>query len=210
MKQQILFDIGANHGKYADVHRNSFETLVLVEPNPVLANELREKYKEDASIHIVEAIASNKSEEIFYISNADTISTSDYDWVSQSRFTPNYQWIPVKGLKTVSLDTLIAQFGQPDLLKIDVEGYELNVIQSLSTKVKLLCFEWAEEKKIETLLSLQVLKGLGFSKFHIQDEDKYDYTVKDSDWVSFSEVCSYIEAKWVPDRKVLWGMIWAL
>ena len=209
MEQTILYDVGANEGKYTDTNINKFNKCILVEANEALAEKLRQKYKTNAAIHIVEAIASNKESETFYISNAHTISTSDMEWIKQSRFSNNYTWRPVEGIKTVSLDTLITTYGEPTLLKIDVEGYEYNVLQSLTKKVKLLCFEWAEEKKEEILLSLEYLRKQNYTRFHIQMEDKYDYVVNDSEWRDFRTIYDLMNRSCNINRKEIWGMLWA-
>ncbi len=209
MSHRVLFDIGANEGKYTDANMKNFNKCILVEANPVLAENLREKYRTNTSIYIVEAIASNKENEVFYISNANQISTSDPEWIQKSRFSNNYTWSPVEGIKTISVDTLIQQFGEPTLLKIDVEGYEYNVLQSLSKKVNMLCFEWAEEKKKEILLSLEYLHTHNYTKFHIQIEDKYDYSVKEGDWLNYTTIYNTMNTSCDVNRKDSWGMIWA-
>ena len=201
--------MGANEGKYTDINLNKFDKYILVEANPSLAEKLRQKYKTNPAIQIVEAIASNKENETFYISNADTISTSDLEWIRQSRFSNNYMWRPVEGIQTVSLDRLISIYGEPTLLKIDVEGYEYNVLQSLTKKVKLLCFEWAEEKKEEILLSLEYLHNQNYMRFHVQMEDKYDYVVNDSDWSDFKTIYEFMKISCNVNRKEIWGMLWA-
>ena len=209
MLETILYDVGANEGKYTDINIKKFDKCILIEANPLLAEKLRQKYRTNTAIHIVEAIASNKESEIFYISNADTISTSDMEWIKQSRFSNNYTWRPVEGIKTVSLDTLITRYGEPTLLKIDVEGYEYNVLQSLTKKVKLLCFEWAEEKKEEILLSLEYLRNQNYTRFHVQMEDKYDYVVNDSEWCDFRTIYDIMNVSCNITRKEIWGMLWA-
>ena len=65
MSHRLLFDIGANEGKYTDINMKNFDKCILVEANPVLAEILREKYKKNKLIHVVEAIASNKENEVF-------------------------------------------------------------------------------------------------------------------------------------------------
>lgn len=207
--KKILFDIGANKGFYTEANRKKYDTCILVEANPNLARELREHYANDSAIEIVHAIASKHSSETFYISNADTISTSDIDWVKQSRFTSDYIWHPIEGIPTVSLDTLISKYGVPELIKIDVEGYEYNVLQSLTQKVPLLCFEWAEEKKEEILQSIEYLQSLGFSEFQIELEYSYTYTPHTKGWVKAETILSALRSILIPEEKKKWGMIWA-
>ncbi len=205
---KILFDIGANRGLYSDANAKDYESIVLVEANPSLCSFLSSKYQQNPLIHIENVIVSNKSSQTFYNSNADTISTVDPEWIHQSRFSKNYSWRPVDGLPTVSLDALVQKYGKPAHIKIDVEGYEYNVIQSLTTKVDSLCFEWAEEKKKEILLTLEYLKNLGFTRFAIQMEDAYVYTVQSHEWMSYQDIWNLMSMNCDEERKDKWGMVW--
>lgn len=209
--KSLLFDIGANHGKYTEANRQKYDTCVLVEANPFLIKELQTKFQHDPKVHIVHNLVSNKETEAFYLSNADTISTSDVDWITKSRFTPNYVWYqPIQDLPTITLDKLIELYGTPDLLKIDVEGYEWNVIQSLTKKVPCVSFEWAEEKKKETLLCIDHLHSLGYTNFHIQMEDEYQYEIKEEYGYNYKMVSELFSHICEENRKERWGMIWAL
>ena len=72
-----------------------------------------------------------------------------------------------------------------------------------------LCFEWAEEKKEEILLTLKYLHSLGYNKFALQLEDAYTYKVKEEEWTNFSTFFSIMEGACNPSRKSMWGMVWA-
>lgn len=206
--KKLLYDIGANRGLYADANRHEFDECILVEANPSLCSFLSSKYESNTQIHIENAIVSNKSSETFYVSNADTISTVDPEWVTKSRFSHNYSWRPLEGLPTVSLDQLLQKYGEPYHIKIDVEGYEYNVIQSLTKKVRSLCFEWAEEKKKEILLTLDYLNSLGYRQYAIQIEDSYTHKVDSSEWMSFEQIWNGMNTTCNENRKEHWGMIW--
>ena len=206
---KILFDIGANRGFYTDANIDKYDLCILVEANPSLCSFLEGKYKNNSKICIENVIISNKESETFYISNADTISTVDKEWILKSRFTGNYSWQPVEGIPTVSLNSLIQKYGEPLFIKVDVEGYEYNVLQSLTKKVSGLCFEWAEEKKDEILLTLVYLQSLGYTRYGLQFEDSYKYEVKDSEWMSFETIYNHMNASCETARKEIWGMIWA-
>jgi FkbM family methyltransferase len=205
----VLVDVGANHGLYTDANINKFSHFILVEANPLLYQELIEKYKSFPNITVIHAIASNKPSETFYVSNADQISTVDTDWITKSRFSKNYTWRPLHGIKTIPLDKIVELFPTIERIKIDVEGYEYNVLQSLHKKVPTLCFEWAEEKKEELLLSIQYVKDLGYQYFHVQYEDKYAYEVPSDQWVDFNTLHHLLDTTCQMDRKEKWGMIWA-
>ena len=106
-------------------------------------------------------------------------------------------------VKTTTLDDLIQRYGVPDLIKIDVEAAEYECIKSLTQKVNLLCFEWASELNDITFNCLNYLTKLGFTKFHIQYEDKYIYEPD-----GFSEVNDILNALKKTTPKKEWGMIW--
>lgn len=208
---KILLDVGANVGLYTDANFDKFDTFILVEANPALAEKLKNKYKNKPNCHIVSGIVSNKEKETFYIANVDTISTADIEWVEKSRFsnTTVFRWHPIEGIPTITLDNIISTYGEPSLLKIDVEGYEYNVLLSLTKKIPMLCFEWSEEKKEELLLTLEHLQKLGFTKYYIQYKDEYTFRVKDNEWEDYSTVYNLINSKFIITRKDLMGMVWA-
>lgn len=205
----LLFDIGANRGLYLDANRNKYTQSILVEANPSLCSFLEKKYIGDTSVQIVNCIVSNKTSETFYISNADTISTVDRDWIENSRFAGSYQWQPIENIPAVSIDALITKYGVPSFIKIDVEGYEYNVLLSMTKAYCPLSFEWAEEKKDELLLSLKYLQELGYSRFTIQQEDKYDYLIDENDWLTYEDIYVMLNTLCEPTRKKYWGMVWA-
>lgn len=206
--KKILYDIGANRGLYTDANMKDYDECVLVEANPELCSLLQEKYRGNPSIKIVQKIVTNKESEVFYISNADTISTVDTEWIQKSRFSNNYSWRPLENITCVSLDSLIEEHGEPTFIKIDVEGYEYAVVQSLHKKVMSLCFEWAEEKKDEILLTLQYLYNLGYTRFALQMEDNYNHKVSEEEWLTYEYIYSFMEMGCDPSRKQRWGMIW--
>jgi hypothetical protein len=100
---------------------------------------------------------------------------------------------------------LIAQYGIPDTLKVDVEGAENLVLASLTQKVPVLCFEWAAEWRDKNKQCITHLAALGFSRFHIQMEDKYDYLPPAYDRTT-DEVLAFFDTA---RDKVDWGMVWA-
>jgi hypothetical protein len=142
-------------------------------------------------------------------SKADTISTADIEWVTNSRFTKDYSWYPVNGIETISIDTLIRENGAPSFIKIDVEGYEYNVVLSMTSNQGPLSFEWSEEKQDEMIKTVEYLSSLGYSKFALQQKDEYAYEVRDEEWVSKDAIVALFRNALLPSRREFWGMIWA-
>ena len=72
------------------------------------------------------------------------ISTASKDFMEKSRFKKgnlslpldNSSWDVAAEVLTITLDTMIDKWGTPDLIKIDVEGYEINVLFGAKKKIR--------------------------------------------------------------------------
>lgn len=204
---ELIFDIGANIGNFTkkclELHPKC--KIISIEPNVELFNKLSERFDRENVIVISDLVSEKNGEEIdFYISNADTISTASVDWIENSRFSKNYKWSSAIKKQTINLDFLIEKYGNPDLIKIDVEGYELEVIKGLNTKQKDLCFEWAEEQYDNINKSCEHLYKIGYRDFgFIYGDDYLKKPEKYSSWNN-CEIHKDINSS----RKDKWGMIW--
>jgi hypothetical protein len=48
----------------------------------------------------------------------------------------------VGDVNVVTLDSLIKEYGTPDYIKVDVEGFDLEVLTGLSSQISLISFEF--------------------------------------------------------------------
>lgn len=203
----IAFDIGANVGSWSVVNVDRYARIVAVEASPRTFARLRDAtlpFREIVPVNL--AVCNNEGSDVcFYEADADTLSTTNREWLTEpgSRFCGmGHRAITCK---TTTLDALIGLYGIPDLIKIDVEGGELDCISSLTQHVETLCFEWASEMNELACMSIAYLKSIGFTRFCIQHGDNYTFRPRECDYVGSEQVLSALGTT-VP--RVDWGMVW--
>jgi FkbM family methyltransferase len=204
----MYFDIGANVGKWSLANKSTCNKIIAVEASPITYKNMKENIKSIPNIIGLNYAVCNTTDDYidFYHCNSDTLSTINKDWLfsPNSRFC-NYDKVTQIRCIPITLDKLIEQYGEPELIKIDVEGGEYECICSLSKKVNNLCFEWASETNEITFKCLDYLNNLGYTNFSLQLEDNYlyrpvKYTDKDA-------IIYYLKNNTTAKKE--WGMIWA-
>jgi FkbM family methyltransferase len=160
-ENNLCFDIGGNVGDKAAIFLKLNAQVVIVEPQDSCVKILNEKFGDKATILQKGAGSGNAIKE-FYIANNSQISSFEKDWVTDlkdTRFT-GVVVQKVEKIEIITLDSLIATYGTPDFIKIDVEGYELEVLNGLNQKFAMLSFEYAVPEKLEDALKcLMLLKN---------------------------------------------------
>ena len=206
----LIFDIGANIGAWALANSSSDTTIVSVEASPSTFAKLAHNVKSEKKIiplHFAISCSDVSNITFYHCISTPTISTLDKDWLSspESRFGIYKNSIKEIVVPTRTLDSLIAEYGVPDLLKIDVEGAEDQVLRSLHCRVPVLCFEWAAEWKDKNLTCISLLSSLGYTEFDIQYEDNYKY--RPSAFTKSADDIRIFFNHAIPKKD--WGMIWA-
>ena len=82
------------------------------------------------------------------------------DKVKKSGRFSDFQWNKKEKVKVATLDSMITEFGRPSFIKIDVVGFEYEVIQGLSEKVNNISIEFTPEYIDSTLASLNYLGNI--------------------------------------------------
>jgi FkbM family methyltransferase len=203
----MYFDIGSNIGKWSLSNINNCDKIIAVEASPITFIKLVENCKYNFKIECINyAVCDNNGNDIvFYHADADTISTINKDWlVSENSRFHNSSFREIL-CKTITIDDLIKKYGEPELIKVDVEGGEYECIKSLKTKVKNICFEWASETNDITFKCLHYLKNIGFEKFYIQYEDNYVFRPSTEQYKNVDLIFEELN-KTTPKNE--WGMIW--
>ncbi len=122
--QDIVFDIGANVGKHSQIFAGIGARTHAFEPNPQLAEKLRQKFQNTSvTIHEV-ALSDTVGEATFYLDTRPEMPAvaSSLRLLADLHAAGKTEAINVK---TDTLDEVVRKTGDhPTFIKIDVEGHE--------------------------------------------------------------------------------------
>ena len=148
----LIFDIGANVGFKTEAFLKLGANVIAVEPDEHNQEILRRSFLEyrlaKKAVIIVGKAVSDKagSEEIWIDAPGSAKNTLSSKWVGllredDQRFGAKLNFSNKKTVETVTLEDLISKFGVPFFIKIDVEGYEPEVLRGLRQSVPYVSFE---------------------------------------------------------------------
>jgi len=153
-KGDMFFDVGANIGNRIDPLVDVGIQIIAIEPQESCCNILRKKYGDKVEI-IQKGLGEREETKTLYISNNSVLSSFSDEWIEKTsgsgRFS-NAKWSVKKQIEMTTLDKIIEDFGKPKYIKIDVEGYELEVLNGLSSPVESLSFEYTVPEQTEKAL----------------------------------------------------------
>ncbi len=130
----LAFDVGANIGKRTEILLSLGATVVAFEPQPMCAREVAAHGSERLTV-IQKAVGETEGTAQFHLKAV----------TSHGSFLPDWGGMDDVGVMTVSVTTLdkaIEQFGLPAFCKIDVEGFELEVLRGLSHRIPVMSLEY--------------------------------------------------------------------
>ncbi|MBS4063868.1 MAG: FkbM family methyltransferase [Chitinophagaceae bacterium] len=190
----LCFDIGANYGNRTEIFLKLQAKVVALEPQQKCYDFLTKKFGSRAIV-LKKGAGAQIGELDFFINDGNPqVSTFSKDWINEfkkSRFSRN-EWNRTEKIKLVTLDSLVEEYGEPQFIKIDVEGFEPDVLLGLSKPFQYLSFEYAVPEKIDNLLQcLSILhskyKNLS-ANYAIGEEPKLQL----NSWISLNKMIEYV------------------
>lgn len=166
----LAFDVGAHVGTRTRAMRSAGARIVALEPQQPFAGFLRITLPRDITLLPVAAGSTETISEMFISSRHPTVSSLHADFVDEAKNAPGFEhvlWDRRQVVQVTTLDDLIARFGRPDYIKIDVEGFELEVLSGLSEPVPLISVEYLPAYPHLSSAVIDRLTELGLRLFNV-------------------------------------------
>lgn len=178
-KGDLCYDIGANYGIKTRTYLLLKSKVISVEPQKNCVIYLKQHLYKNKNVKIIRKAIGSKTGrvDLFIFDYGSQFSSLSKKFISRCRNVDNQTGFQYRKKETVSLDTLdnlIDKFGVPKLCKIDVEGYELEVLKGLTKKIPYIIFEFHTDHYAETKKCIERILSLGPALFNYVLLESYD------------------------------------
>ncbi|MEO1512082.1 MAG: FkbM family methyltransferase, partial [Planctomycetota bacterium] len=128
-----------------------------------------------------------------HVGDVSTVSSLSEDWVDAMRKSGvmGTAWSKTITVPLVRFDTLIERHGEPDFCKIDVEGFEPQVLSGLSRPVRCMSLEYQTQFHVSLGQCLERLRSLGEYRFQFSEGESMRLGFED--WMDEQELTARIE-----------------
>ncbi len=168
----VAFDVGAHLGDRSAAFRALGARVVALEPQRRLVPLLRRIVGRKGGITIrAEAVGAAPGRAELAVSvRTPTVSTLSGAWrAAVGENNPGFsrvRWDRTEEVVVTTLDCLIAEFGVPRFVKLDVEGHEAEALAGLTTPVEALSFEFVSGGLEVALACIRRLETLGAYEYN--------------------------------------------
>lgn len=194
-KNDLCFDIGANIGSKSKLFLSNGAKVIAFEPQSACIEILSKIKNPNFSFYSFAVGSANEVREL-HLSNHSEVATLSDKFI-EAYHSDHVYWNTQEKVTVKTLDHLISEFGLPDYCKIDVEGYELEILSQLSHKIPMIEFEFTEKFISDTLEIIDHLSVYDYRYNYILNEQPLFQL---NDWVDAAEIKRRISA--LPKKKL--------
>jgi FkbM family methyltransferase len=191
-----VFDIGANVGNRVKIFSALGATVVAFEPQPSCISVLKKGFSANDNVTIVpKAVGAKMGSAKMLVSDAHTLSSMSNQWIAAVKDSGRFghiKWDEPIEVGQITLENAIETYGAPEFTKIDVEGYELEVLKGLKTPISFLSFEFTPEYLENADQCIDLLVGLGKYEFQISLGETMEFYL--DDWICAADLKARLAA----------------
>lgn len=141
----LVFDVGSHVGSRARAMWAAGVKVIAFEPQQPFTRFLEWSLPRDITL-VSAALGGTETEAELAVSTLHpTLSSLRGNFVSDAAKTPGFEhvrWDSQQKVRVVTLDSQIQKYGIPSYIKIDVEGFELEVLSGLTKPIAMLSVEY--------------------------------------------------------------------
>jgi len=191
----LVFDVGANIGDRTAIFLALGAHVLAIEPQAACMKQLKARFgKHPRARFYLGGVAAQSGELTLHLSSVNATSSFSPEWIERVKSRPGWEdhrWYATQSVPVTTLDALIETHGVPTFIKIDVEGYELPVLQGLSRPIKALSFEYTPELLPAAAACMARLQALGDYEFNAVYKESFVFM--QPDWSDAKTVYQQLE-----------------
>jgi len=208
-KGDLCFDVGANLGNRTQVFLDLGATVVAIEPQDSCVQTLRRKYRNQKRVILVQkGLDERPGEREMLICDYHALSSMSRDWIAACKASggwfSSFAWHASTVVPTTTLDRLIEEYGIPRFCKIDVEGFDYQVLKGLSRAIQYLSFEFGASYVGPAIDCINYLSSLGKYGFNYSEGESMQLALPS--WVRAEEVKEILKSL---QDKTIYGDVYA-
>ncbi len=193
----LVFDVGANVGEYTRTFLALGATVVAVDPLPECVQRLK-AIRAGGCLNVRQScVGGAVGTATLHVDGLSELCTLSDEWLARARGAVRFDgcdWARAATVPVTTLDELASVYGLPHFIKIDVEGYEQEVLDGLSIMPPYLSFEFNVEWKQAALVCLGKPCFEVDTEFNFVLGEPHERPALD-EWVSADEMAATISSE---------------
>jgi len=195
-KDDLVFDIGANVGERVAALLEVGCRVVAVEPQEECCALIRRFKAKPDSLHVVPKAcgATTGSAELKSGGGTDVLATISKEYIATMKKSGRHgahSWQKSCTVPVCTADDLVREFGTPRFIKIDVEGFEVPVLEGLNTAPEILSFEFTPEMAVAMQVCVGHCERMGLVEFNISFGESMRFAR--DEWISGARMRKMID-----------------
>jgi FkbM family methyltransferase len=189
-KGDLVFDVGANFGNRTKIFNKIGARTVAFEPQKKCYEYLKSYFWGNRNVRLENvALAASEGSARMRISKNSVLSTLSEEYIQMNTKSGRFShdsWEGEELVRVSTLDLFIQEYGCPKFIKIDVEGFEAEVVHGLTKPVEMLSLEFSTDTRVTLIDALSHLNKLGNYLFQFSQEESFLLDL--AGWVTLVEL----------------------